>query len=331
MTSSSILDPSSPQHFDTSGTSQLTTPIALIVFNRPAATRCVFAAIAAARPARLLIIADAPRADRAGEQQRCEEVLKIVSNVDWPCTVETNLAKENLGCRHRVKSGLDWVFSLVEEAIILEDDCLPDPSFFPYCAQLLERYRDCGQVGIISGFNPMQRSFPFPYSYYFTKLVLIWGWATWRRTWQKYDEKLTSWPRVKEDGLLRFMWRTRKPLESWTNIFDSMHSGTGPNAWSYNLVYTSWMQNWLNVVPSRNLVQNIGFDQDATHTKRADAGFKIPAEALSFPLAHPPAMMDWPDYAEGFQNRFHTPGLVSRIRNKFSSLFMSPKWNPSSR
>ena len=151
MTSDSFLDPMSAPRSDGARMIPLDTPVALIVFNRPEATRRVFAAVAAARPSRLLIVADAPRTDRPGERQRCEEVLKIVSAVDWPCTVETNLASENLGCRRRVKSGLDWVFSLVEEAIILEDDCLPDPSFFPYCSQLLERYRDCGQVGIISG------------------------------------------------------------------------------------------------------------------------------------------------------------------------------------
>jgi hypothetical protein len=300
----------------------LNTPVALTVFNRPEATRRVFAAVAAARPSRLFIIADAPRTDRPGERQRCEEVLKIVSAVDWPCTVVTNFAPENLGCRRRMKSGLDWLFSLVEEAIILEDDCVPDPSFFPYCSQLLKRYRDCSQVGIISGFNPLQSSFPFPYSYYFNRLVLIWGWATWRRTWQMYDEEMTSWPRVKEDGLLRFMWRKRKPRRNWTNIFDSMYDGTGPNAWSYNLVYTSWMRNWLNIVPARNLVQNIGFDKEATHTKHADAGLKIPAETLRFPIAHPPAMTDWPEYAERFQNRFYTPRLFPRMRNKFESLLM---------
>lgn len=303
-------------------TNQLNTPVVLIVFNRPEPTRRVFAAIAAARPSRLFIIADAPRPDRQGEQQRCQEVMKIVSAVNWPCTVETNLAPENLGCRRRVISGLDWVFSLVEEAIILEDDCLPDPSFFPYCSELLERYRDCGQIGIISGFNPMQSSFPFPYSYYFTRLVLIWGWATWRRSWQKYDEKMTSWPRVKQDGLLNLMWKDRKARRMWTGIFERMYSGTGPNAWSYNLVYSAWTRNWLNIVPSRNLIQNIGFDQDATHTKKADAGLKIPGENLNFPIAHPPAMMDWPDYAERFQNRFYTPGPIVRIRNKSESLLM---------
>ncbi len=320
MTSDSFLDPMSAPRSDGARMIPLNTPVALIVFNRPEATRRVFAAVAAARPSRLLIVADAPRTDRPGERQRCEEVLKIVSAVDWPCTVETNLASENLGCRRRVKSGLDWVFSLVEEAIILEDDCLPDPSFFPYCSQLLERYRDCGQVGIISGFNPMQSSFPFPYSYYFTKFVLIWGWATWRRTWQKYDEKLTSWPRVKEDGLLNLMWKDRKARKMWTAIFESMYSGAGPDAWSYRLVYTSWMRNWLNIIPSRNLVQNIGFGQDATHTKKADAGFKIPAETLSFPIAHPPAMMDWPEYAESLQDRFYTPRFFFRVRKKLKSV-----------
>lgn len=323
MTSGPFLNPISAHQFDKETVNQLNTPVALIVFNRPEATRRVFAAVAAARPSRLFIIADAPRTDRQGERQRCDEVLKIVSAVDWPCTVETNLAAENLGCRRRVKSGLDWVFSLVEEAIILEDDCLPDPSFFPYCAQLLERYRDCAQVGIISGFNPMQNYFPFPYSYYFTKIVLIWGWATWRRTWQKYDEEMVSWPRVRDDGLLGLIWKNQKARQMWTAIFESMYSGIGPNAWSYNLVYSSWIRNWLNIVPSRNLIQNIGFDQDATHTKNALAGFKLPAEALTFPITHPPAMMDWPNYAERFQDLFYTPGLIVRARNKFESLLMA--------
>ena len=318
MTSGPFLNPVSSHQFDKETAKQLDTPVALIVFNRPEPTRRVFAAVAAARPSRLFIIADAPRADRQGERQRCDEVLKIVSAVDWPCTVETNLAAENLGCRRRVKSGLDWVFSLVEEAIILEDDCLPDPSFFPYCAQLLDRYRDCGQVGIISGFNPMQNSFPFPYSYYFTKLVLIWGWATWRRTWQKYDENLTSWPKVKEDGLLGLMWRERKALRMWTGIFESMYTGKGPNAWSYHLVYSSWMLNLLNIVPARNLIQNIGFGENATHTVKADPGLRIIAQSLSLPLVHPPALIDWPGFAEKLQARFFTRSLFSRLCAKVS-------------
>ena len=116
---------------------RLETPVALIVFNRPEPTRRVFAAIAKARPSRLLLIADGPRPDRQRESNQCAEVRNIVSAVDWPCQVQADFADENMGCRRRVISGLDWVFSQVEEAIILEDDCVPDPSFFPFCSELL--------------------------------------------------------------------------------------------------------------------------------------------------------------------------------------------------
>ena len=296
--------------------SQLNTPVAFIVFNRPEATRRVFAAIAAARPSRLFIIADAARPEREGEQQRSDEVKRIITAVDWPCTVETNFATENLGCRRRVKSGLDWVFSRVEKSIILEDDCLTDQSFFPYCAEMLERYQDYGQIGLISGFNPLQSSFPFSYSYYFTKMVQIWGWATWRRSWQKYDDTMVSWPRVKQDALLKQMWKDRKPFESWTSIFDSMYSGEGPDAWSYNLIYSSWTNNWLNIIPKRNLIQNIGFDKYATHTTKADRGFKIGARNLELPIVHPPAIIEWAEYAEAFQHRFYTPSFVGRAWRK---------------
>lgn len=292
-----------------------------MVFNRPGPTRLVFAAIASARPDRLLVIADGPRSDRKGEQQLCDEVRRIVSNVDWPCKVETNFSDQNLGCRRRVISGLDWVFSLVEEAIILEDDCLPDPTFFPYCAELLDRYRDCDQIGIIGGFNPMQRSFPFPYSYYFTRMVQIWGWATWRRTWRKYDPSLTNWPEIKNSRLLELMWRRRKEAKMWTEIFDRIHAGVGPDTWDYQLVYSLWSQNLLNIVPSRNLIQNIGFGEEATHTKKADPGLKIQAQTLTFPMTHPPAILDWPEYAESFNRRFTSPSLLRRVRTKFESIF----------
>ena len=135
--------------------SPLQTPVALIVFNRPEPTRRVFAAVAAARPSHLLLIADGPRADRPGEAERCDMVRKIVSAVDWPCKVDTKFAAENMGCRRRVISGLDWVFSLVEDAIILEDDCIPDQTFFPFCSELLDRYREKSQIGFIAGFNSL--------------------------------------------------------------------------------------------------------------------------------------------------------------------------------
>jgi hypothetical protein len=301
---------------------QLETPVALLVFNRPEHTRRVFAAIAAARPVRLLIIADGPRANRNGERQLCDDVRKVVAAVDWPCNVETNFSEENLGCCRRVISGLDWAFSLVEEAIIVEDDCLPDPTFFPYCAELLKRYRDCDQVGIIGGFNPMQQSFPFPYSYYFTRTVPIWGWATWRRTWQKYDEHLTTWPAVKQGKLLERAWGERGPSKLWTRIFDNTHAGVGADTWDYQLVYSLWTRNLLNVIPCRNLIQNIGFGEEATHTRNADPGLKLQRQKLDFPLRHPPAITDWPDYARSLHHRFTSPSLLRRARTRIEFMLL---------
>lgn len=298
-------------------------PVALIVFNRPETTRRVFAAIAKARPSRLLIIADGPRSDRPGESERCAEVKQIVSKVDWPCKVDTNFASENIGCRPRVISGLNWVFSLVEEAIILEDDCLPDPSFFPYCSELLDRYRNHCQIGFISGFNSLEKSFPFPYSYYFTQMTFTWGWATWRRSWQQYDESMRSWPEVKKANLLENVFPDKKVLAYWYRIFDRMHQGTGQSIWDYQWTYASWTRNWLNILPARNLIQNIGFGEGATHTKGFDPDFMIPASPLDLPLRHPPAITAWPAHVMQAQRSVFVLSLGQRIRRKLKLMFRS--------
>jgi hypothetical protein len=296
--------------------SQLRTPVAFIVFNRPETTRRVFAAITAARPSHLLLIADGPRANRPEDERRCDEVRRIVSAVDWPCKVETNFSNVNLGCRRRMISGLNWVFSLVEEAIILEDDCLPDPTFFPFCSELLEEYRNSSQIGMISGFNHVPDYFPFKYSYYFSKMVSIWGWATWRKCWQQYDENLVKWPEVKRERLLDNLFHDKRSVEYWTRTFDAMHDGTGPNAWGYQMVYTCWIKNWLTIVPRRNLIQNVGFNEDATHTSKVDPILPVATGALDFPLIHPPEIADWPERTRKMQKRFYTPGLLLRIRRK---------------
>ncbi|MGA7856550.1 MAG: hypothetical protein WCA11_01390 [Terracidiphilus sp.] len=299
--------------------SQLETPVALIVFNRPETTRHVFKAVAAARPSHLFLIADSPRTDRPGEAERCEQVRKIVTAVDWPCQVETSFASENMGCRRRVISGLNWVFSAVEEAIILEDDCVPDPSFFPFCAELLVRYRNHPQIAYVSGFNPLEKDFPFPFSYYYSQMANLWGWATWRRAWSEYDEHIQSWPAVKEAGLLNLIFPDKKAVAYWSAIFDRMAQGTGPNTWDYQWVYTCWMRNWLAVVPRRNLIQNIGFGGDATHPQAADPGLTLPAASVEFPLRHPPAMTAWPAQAILAQRRFYTPNIPRRVRRKILS------------
>ena len=288
----------------------------LIVFNRPELTRRVFDAVAAAKPTQLLLVADGPRRGREGEAALCEQVRSIVSSVDWPCHVEENFATENLGCRRRVISGLNWAFSLVDEAIILEDDCLPDASFFPFCSELLQRYRDCHQVGFIAGGNFLEESFYLDYSYYFTLITPIWGWATWRRSWRQYDERISTWPNVKEGKLLNHLFPNRRIVDYWTNIFDGMYRGIGPDTWDYQWTYTCWTRGWVNVFPARNLVQNIGFGEDATHTRRVDPITAIPARSLPFPLRHPPAITAWPEHAMEFQNRVYAPNIFRRAYRK---------------
>src|SRR3984957_7071371 len=155
-------------------TRSVNTPVVLIVFNRPEKTRLVFDAIAKVRPSTLLVIADGPRQDRPGENELCQEVRDIVQRGDWPGVVQTNLAATNLGCRERVISGLNWAFSLVEEAIILEDDCLPDPSFFQFCDELLAKYRGDPRVAAISGSNLVAEHIKTEDSYYFSQLGGIW-------------------------------------------------------------------------------------------------------------------------------------------------------------
>jgi len=295
-------------------------PVALIVFNRPDTTRRVFDAIAAARPEKLFLIADGPRADRPGEAERCSEVRKIISNVNWPCDVQTNFAQENLGCRRRVISGLDWVFSQVDETMILEDDCLPDQTFFPFCSELLDRYRNCNGVGAISGFNPARIAPPLKGSYYFSKAFTGWGWATWRRTWERFDEQIKDWPQVKKDGLLKKIWPWKRASEYWTRIFDSSYNNTLSSAWDYQFVFAGWTQKWLNIFPNKNLVQNIGFGSDATHTSKATPGLEIAAEAISFPLKHPDSIIEWPEHALEIQDRFFSPRVLRRLGRKLLSV-----------
>ncbi|HEY2470439.1 MAG TPA: hypothetical protein VGI45_21770 [Terracidiphilus sp.] len=295
---------------------QLATPVALIVFNRPETTRRVFSAVAAARPERLLLIADGPRASRPEEGELCAQVKEIVSRVDWPCRVETNFAAENMGCRRRVISGLNWVFSLVEEAIILEDDCLPDPSFFPFCAELLERYRDQAQIGHIAGFNPFAKHLSTRYSYFFSAMISVWGWATWRRAWQEYDEQLRLWPQLKAGGFLSQILPDKRAVAYWSRTFDAMYEGTGPNTWDFQWVYTCWTRNWLSIVPSRNLIQNIGFGADATHTTRYNHSFAIPATSIQSPFHHPPEIAARAEYAKVLHRRFYTPSILRRVGRK---------------
>jgi hypothetical protein len=291
------------------------TPVALFVFSRPDTTRRVFDAIAGARPARLLLVADGSRPDRVGEAEACEQVRQIVSRVDWPCEVSRNFADSNLGCQERIISGLDWVFSLVEEAIILEDDCLPDPSFFPFCQEMLERYRGDSRVASISGTNLVEKYLNTEASYFFSHLGGNWGWATWRSEWQRYDRHLEDWPKFRGENLLAEVFDQPKAVAYWTKIFDMMHETRGPSAWDYQWLYTHLKNNALTVIPRVNLVANIGFGPGATHTAEVDARLTPPAKAMEFPLRHPFSFIPLRSADRHFQDLFSV-SIFQRVSRK---------------
>jgi len=266
---------------------KLTTPVAFIIFNRPDTTERVFAEIAKAKPSKLLVVADGARTNKSGEAEKVAATRSIIQRVDWDCEVLTNFSEVNLGCKRRVSSGIDWVFEQVEEAIILEDDCLPDPTFFRFCQELLEKYRDDQRIGMISGDNFQFGQRRNGDSYYFSKYVHIWGWATWRSRWQNsYDVDLNHWPKIRDEGWLNDILHNKKETYMWTKIFDKTYNGE-IDTWDYQWGFCSWIQGRINIMPNENLISNIGFGPDATHTTSGSHLANLPVTKIAFPMTHP--------------------------------------------
>jgi hypothetical protein len=267
----------------------MTAPILFLIFNRPETTARVIKEIRAAQPPRLYIAADGPR-DRNRDSERCEAVRRIAMGaVDWPCEVRTLFRSRNLGCGRAVSGALDWFFEQEPEGIILEDDCIPSQSFFPYCTELLARYRDDARIMCISGNNLQHGRVVTPFSYYFSRYNHCWGWASWRRAWQLYDFTMASWAHCRKNQILA-SWSDGDPsfVKYWTEIFDRMARGE-KDTWDYQWTFACWNQHGLTCLPVRNLVTNVGFGPDATHTKDEGAeAARLPSEEMSFPLSHPP-------------------------------------------
>jgi len=300
--------------------SEMTSPVAFLVFNRPQTTARVWEAIRKARPPKLLIVADGPRSDRPDDAQRCSDVRAICEHVDWPCDVARNYSDINLGCRRRVSSGLDWVFQTVEEAIVLEDDCLPHPSFFRFCQELLARYRDDERVMLITGDNFQPGPPRTDYSYYFSRYPHIWGWASWRRAWRHYDVDLSLWPIVRDGGWLDDLFERPNVVEYW-RIMLSKVANHEIDTWDYQMTFSLRCQNGLSILPRDNLITNIGFGADATHTAVKDSVANLPVRAMEFPLHHPPFMI--PDrQADLFTDRrfFSKAPLYARIAHRVKHL-----------
>jgi len=263
------------------------TPVAFIVFNRPDLTARTFERIRAVQPSRLYVGADGSRSDVEDEQQRCEEVRRIATDVDWDCEVKTLFRDTNFGCRLAVSTTLDWVFTECEEAIIVEDDCLPSRSFFTFCEVLLERYRNDTRIMHVAGYNH------FPErnhrdTYFFSRYPGIWGWATWQRAWQLYDCDMGEYGELRGSGELDDIFDSGVHGLYWLNKFDRTHRGE-IDSWCHQWVYAIRKNNGLCIRPWENLVENIGIGANAIHTEdlhreRIEANL---ARGIAFPLKHP--------------------------------------------
>jgi hypothetical protein len=265
-------------------------PVALFVFNRPKLTSQVFERVRAVRPRRLLVVADGPRPARPDDVQLCETTRKIVTSPDWQCDLLTNFAEENLGCRGRMASGLDWVFQQCSEAIILEDDCVPHSSFFRFCSEMLSHYREDARIMHVSGDNFQGGRRRGDGSYFFSRYPLSWGWASWSRAWRYFDLTIPSWPLARKERWLESIFENPLELQYWTNIFDRVHSGE-MDAWDYQWLFTCWSQSGLSIQPNENLVSNIGVGPDSTHFKEgATSTIGIPTRELGN-LVHPSAII----------------------------------------
>lgn len=298
----------------------MNTAVVIIIFNRPETTGRVFAEIARARPPKLLVIADGPRTGRPGEAERCAAARAIVEKVDWDCELLTDYSEVNLGCKRRVASGLDWVFGQVEEAIILEDDCLPHPSFFRFCEELLERHRDDERIVHVGGDNFQLGHRRTDDSYYFSRFNHIWGWASWRRAWRFYDAEMKLWPRFRDGRWLQDVLGDSGAAAYWTECFQAAYEGR-IDSWDYQWLFTCWTQGGLSILPNANLISNVGVGVDSTHVTGSCWFADLPVEGVAFPLRHPPFVVR-DARADAFtQQTMFVHTLTGRIRGKLKRTF----------
>ena len=304
------------------------TPILLIVWRRPKETIEVINSLRKIKPKKIFISCDGSRFGNHEEDlkvKRTQEVCKEFIN--WDCEVKWQISEENLGCKIGVVSAINWFFSNVEEGIILEDDTVAHPDFFAFCQNLLEKYRLDKRVWCISGSNNQDNIIRGEGSYYFGKIPLIWGWATWKNRWNEYDIDIKDWPHIKSTNMLANIFEDKIEKEYWINIWDNFFKNGNPDTWDYSWVLTCLKNNALIAISNENLINNIGFNCDATHTKGEKKSTSI-LKSIGDKIVHPKFLV-CDKKAEKYQFDFYFGGnsirvnknLIMRIKNKLKRIF----------
>lgn len=318
------------------------TPVVLFFFNRPKHLERVFARVREVQPRDLLLVADGPRSGRPDEAEICEQTRAVVADVDWPCRVVRCYADENMGCRDRIASGIREAFARFESAIFLEDDCLPELSFFPYCKALLDHYHGDQDVAFISGTRFIRLPAPEGLvSYQFCSMPLVWGWASWRRAWEGYDEMMQGWPedeaaiRVKLKQIAQPLGPTvsERVVNSVVSAMSNCHNKL-LNTWDQPLAYHLLKRDLKCIIPRTNMVTNLGFGALSTHSATISNQADLKSSEIKMPLVHPCTREIDPALdARVFKNAFcdpmlgepHITRLVHRIKRSAQE-FAYKRW-----
>lgn len=291
------------------------TPVLLLGFNRPREISLVLGKLKDNRVRHLFVSVDGPRLGIPEEAAKVSLVRKLVLSADWDCRVETLFNEHNLGLKRSVSQAIEWFFGRVERGIILEDDCVPSSDFFRFCQTMLEVYKDDKRIMTVSG-NNFHYSFPGTISsYYFSKYPLIWGWATWKRAWEMYDYSMAKWPEARAAGWLHDILKEKRYVKYWDDIFQRTYADEN-SSWAYRWIFANWMNSGLTILPASNLVSNIGFSEEATHTRKKIRVANAQTEKLEFPLTPPEKIVFDPFMDKAIQEKHFSLSWYQKVRHK---------------
>lgn len=265
-------------------------PVLCIIFNRPETTRKVFDVLKKVKPPKLYICAEGPRDNKPEDIELCKESRAIYDKIDWECDVHKYYREKNSGgCGPGVSGAITWFFENVDEGIILEDDIVPHPDFFAFCDDMLERYRDNSKIKCVCGYNIFFDGIrEYPYSYYFSHYMHVWGWATWKRTWEEYEYSLIKVPRKKFENAVRKLPILKESKRGIMSNYEVMASDNPIDTWDFQLLFSTILHKGLNIIPTTNLCQNIGCGvEQATHTIAFDETIYNHVGSTIYPLSHP--------------------------------------------
>lgn len=300
----------------------LQVPVLFILYNRMDAAQQAFAQIRKVRPQKLYIACDGYKKDKEGDKEKVEALRQwVLGAVDWECQMETRFAEENQGCKYGVANAINWVFEKEEEAIILEDDIVADETFFFFCQDMLKRYKDDTRIMIIGGHKAVW-DFPIEEDYFFTIFALIWGWATWKRAWNYFDNEMVKWPYYREKKILDDLHGKDHAI-NLTESFDRTYVKE-LSSWGYAWYFARIINSGLGILPKVNLIQNVGYGNDATHTSGKAPDFH--RSSLEFPIKPVENVIRNFDYDRAYAKKFLPSRKVRRFIKKFIPKFILKIW-----